>query len=314
MMYTAVPTFQLSILACRMTLWYDNHQVEIQHYAPDGRPVPHELALASRKVQLDSILDFLAQQTGDAQVLNAYHSSNGEVGDQLGVQELQDRFECLSSVRHHSASVFYFVDDPGVRLDRVLRDLRTAVVRLGATGAPHWLAIQAGPDRISTADLAELQHISDSRRWQLDAVWSTAPPGQCCIPMMEAGSDDTVQGVELYPYLLLALRCSAADHKAPSRQSSGARNELSPSGSAVSLCRHCHTFCFVSQAALLAVMVHTLARHWAISMMHHLMVPAGGQHRKTSQDPCQQHQAQVGEHQLPFAECQCGCYWNDGCN
>ena len=286
-----VPTVQLSILACRMTPWSDNHQVEIQHYVPDGRPVPHELALVSRKVQLDSMLHFLAQQTGDVQVLYAYDSSEREVGEQLGVRELPDRFVPLGSllaegVRHLSASVLYFVDDPRLLVARVLRDLRTVVGHLGATGAQHWLAIQAGPDRISTADLAELQHISDSKRWQLEAVWSTAPPGQCCTPMLEAGSDGTAQGVELYPYLLLALHCSAVDHKAPSRQSSGARNELSLSGSAVGLCRHSHTICFVSQAAVFAVMVHILAQHWAISIMHHLMMPAGGQHRKATQDPC----------------------------
>ena len=180
-------------------------------------------------------------------MINAYDSSDGARWDQLGAEELQGRFERLHLVRQLSTSVFYFVDDPRLPLAQVLVDLRTAVGRLRATAAPHWLAIQAGPHRISTADLADLQRTSDSSRWQLVAAWSTAPPGQCRSPILEAGSDgDAVQDVELYPYLLLALRCNAADHKAPSRQSSGARIDPSPSGFVVSVCRHCHTVCLMS--------------------------------------------------------------------
>ena len=236
---TNSPKLQLSILACRMVPWIDNHHVEMQHYVPDGRPVPIALALASRKVQLVSMLDFLKQQ--GAQAIYAYDSRDGAEwsGVQLGAEVLgQLGFQPLHQVETSTKSVLYLVDDPQLTLKNGLKGLwKTVAGRLRATAAQHWLAIQAEPDRVDTADFARLQSVAVDNRWQLDAVWSTAPPEQCYESIMEAGSDE--DAVELYPYLLLALRCSAADHKAPSRQSSGARNELSPSGPAVRLCRHC---------------------------------------------------------------------------
>ena len=51
-------------------------------------------------------------------------------------------------------------------------------------------------------------------------------------------------------------------------------------------------------------MVRILARRQAIDMTHHLMVPAGGQHHKATQDACQGHEAQGGAHQVSFAEFQ----------
>ena len=297
---------QLSILACRMIEWSEHHWVKDQRYAPDGRPVPHELALASRKEQLASIKHTVTRRSGGAQVINAYDSKKGAGWRNLGKEALQGSFQRLHKVTKLSTSVFLFVDDPWLQLEAALSLLRTGIERLQATAARHWLAIQTGPHRISTDDIADLLTAAHMSHWQLTAAWSTAPPGQCRAPMEEPGNaDGAVQGVALYPYLLLELICTSAAPKAPISQSSGARHVPSTSGSVVSLCKHCHTVCSCPQAAVTAVMVHTLARRRATIMMHHPMVPAGAHRRKATHDFCQGHQAQGSEYRLLSAGCQC---------
>ena len=220
---------------------------------PDGLPVPHNLAVASRRAQLASIVHTVTRQRGGARVINAYDSRYGADRGHLEAAELQGSFQRLEEVTEPLTSIFYFVDDPRLVLDVALDELRREVARLRATAVRHWLAIQAGQHRVNTADLAELQQTAYRGGWQLNAVWSTALPGQCRTHMVEANSDDdTVQGVDLNPYLLLELRSSSADHKAPSRQSSGARNDLSVPGSVVSLCMHVHTMCLMFQTAVIA--------------------------------------------------------------
>ena len=281
-------------LACRMVQWFEHHQVEDKQYVPDGRPVPHMLAVDSRTMQLDSIVHTVTQQ-GGAGVIKAYDSSDGSGWDQLGTDELQGRwrFQRLHSVKELSASVFYFVDNPRLPLVVALGKLRREVGRLKATAVPHWLAVQAGQHRVNTADLAELRCIADSTRWQLEAAWSTAPPGQCCTPIVEASSDDDAGlHVALHPYLLLALSCSSAVQKSPSRQSSGASNDLTTPGSGVSLS---------GQSTFSALHLQHRCMLWlgcsTDVLMHHCMEPAGAQCRQGPQDPRQRQGACAGEHQ-----------------